>query len=102
MGHDGCPLRKSVCRRPGLEALHWHPGCTPALHTLAAAFEFEPGDEIIVSPITDYGTIQGLVRENYIPVFADAAPGTVNLSAETIEPCITDRTRGYSASTRRA
>lgn len=69
------------------------PGCTPALAALAAAFPFEPGDEIIVSPITDYGTMQGLIRENYIPVFADAAPGTVNLSAETIEPCITARTR---------
>ncbi len=69
------------------------PGCTPALAVLAAAFDFEPGDEIIVSPITDYGTLQGLIRENYIPVFADTEPGTVNLSAETIEPCITDRTR---------
>ncbi|MBT3381776.1 MAG: aminotransferase class V-fold PLP-dependent enzyme [Lentisphaerae bacterium] len=69
------------------------PGCTPALAMLAAAFAFEPGDEIIVSPVTDYGTIQGLVRENYIPVFADTASSTVNLSAETIEPCITDRTR---------
>jgi len=69
------------------------PGCTPALAVLAAAFGIEPGDEVIVSPITDYGTVQGLVRENCIPVFADAAPGTVNLSADTIEPCITDRTR---------
>lgn len=70
------------------------PGCTPALAILAAAFPFEPGDEIIVSPITDYGTIQGLFREGYIPVFADTAPGTVNLSADTIAPLITDRTRG--------
>src|SRR5262249_59708984 len=42
---------------------------------------------------TDYGTLQGIIRENYIPVFADTAPGTVNLCAETIAPCITDRTR---------
>jgi len=69
------------------------PGCTPALAVLAAAFDFDPGDEIIVSPVTDFGTIQGLIRENYIPVFADTEPGTVNVSAETIEPCITDRTR---------
>lgn len=69
------------------------PGCTPALAVLAAALPFEPGDEIIVSPVTDYGTIQGLVSQHYIPVFADTAPKTVNLSAETIEPCITDRTR---------
>ena len=69
------------------------PGCTPALAVLAAAFGFEPGDEIIVSPITDYGTIQGLIAERYIPVFADTDPGTVNMSAATIEPLITDRTR---------
>ena len=73
------------------------PGCTPALACLAAAFDFEPGDEIIVSPITDYGTIQGLVRENYIPVFPDTEPGSVNMNAETIEPCITDRTRAILA-----
>ena len=69
------------------------PGCTPALAALAAAFNFAPGDEIIVSPITDYGTIQGLCSENYIPVFADTDPGSPNLSAATIEPLITDRTR---------
>jgi len=59
---------------------------------LASAFAFPPGSEIIVSSVTDYGTIQGLVRENYIPVFADTDPGSINISAETIEPCITDRT----------
>jgi len=69
------------------------PGCTPALAALAAALPFEPGDEIIVSPITDYGTLQGVIRENFIPVFADSEPGTLNLSARTIEPLLTDRTR---------
>lgn len=68
-------------------------GCTPALAILAAAFGFEPGDEIIVSPITDYGTMQGLLSEHYIPVFPDTVPGSINVSAETIAPHITDRTR---------
>lgn len=69
------------------------PGCTPALAVLAAAMPWAPGDEIIVSPITDYGTVQGLICQQFIPVFADTAPGTVNFSAETLEACITDRTR---------
>lgn len=69
------------------------PGCTPSLAMLAAALPFKPGDEIIVSSVTDYGTIQGIIRENYIPVFADTAPGTVIVSAETIAPQISDRTR---------
>ena len=61
------------------------PGCTPALHMLASAFEFAPGDEIIVSPITDYGTVLGLIYEDYIPVFADSEEGSINFSAETIK-----------------
>ena len=73
------------------------PGCTPALAVLATAFDFDPGDEIIVSPITDFGTVQGLIKENYIPVFPDTEPGSPNLSARTIEPCITDRTRAILA-----
>ena len=69
------------------------PGCTPALSVLAAAFDFEPGDEIIVSSVTDFGTLHGLIKENFIPVFADTEPGTINISAATIEPCISARTR---------
>ena len=73
------------------------PGCTPALAVLACALDFDPGDEIIVSSVTDYGTVQGLIRENYIPVFADTDAGTLAISAETIAPCITDRTRAILA-----
>jgi perosamine synthetase len=86
-------FEKAFAREMGVKHCIAAPGCTPALAALAAAFDFEPGDEIIVSPVTDYGTIQGLIRENYIPVFADAEKGTVNVSASTIEPCITHRTR---------
>lgn len=73
------------------------PGCTPALYLLAMALEFSPGDEVIVSPVTDYGTIMGLIKQHYIPVFADTAPNTVNLSPETIAPLITNRTRAILA-----
>lgn len=69
------------------------PGCTPALHVLALACDFKPGDEVIVSPITDFGTVQGLLAQDVIPVFADASPGTANFSPETIAPLVTDRTR---------
>jgi dTDP-4-amino-4,6-dideoxygalactose transaminase len=69
------------------------PGCTPALHGLFLATDFQPGDEIIVSPITDYGTVQGLLAQNLIPIFADTPPGAINISAETIAACITPRTK---------
>ena len=69
------------------------PGCTPSLGMLMEALNFEPGDEVIFSPVTDYGTIWGALKANLVPVFADTSPGAVNINAETIEPCITDRTR---------
>lgn len=69
------------------------PGCTPALAVLAAAIDGVPGDEIIVSPITDFGTVQGLIKEAYIPIFPDTEPDSINMSAATIEPHINARTR---------
>ncbi|MGD9494894.1 MAG: DegT/DnrJ/EryC1/StrS family aminotransferase [Armatimonadota bacterium] len=86
-------LERAFAEAYGVKHCIATPGCTPALAVLAAAFGFEPGDEIIVSPVTDYGTLQGLVAEDYIPVFADTEPGTVNMSVATIQPLITDRTR---------
>ncbi|MBI4559086.1 MAG: aminotransferase class V-fold PLP-dependent enzyme [Candidatus Hydrogenedentes bacterium] len=73
------------------------PGCTPALAVLAASMPWEPGDEVIVSPVTDYGTVQGLIAERFIPIFPDTEPGVIDFSARTIEPCITDRTRAILA-----
>ncbi len=69
------------------------PGCTNALAVLAEALDFAPGDEVVVSPITDYGTIMGIIKKGLIPVFADTEPGSPNLSARTIAPCLSDRTR---------
>ena len=68
-------------------------GCTQAIFAAMIAMDFEPGDEIIVSPISDYGTIAGILLENYIPVYADAAPGAALIDPDSIEQRITDRTR---------
>ncbi len=69
------------------------PGCTPAMAVLAAALRFAPGDEVIISPITDYGTLMGFVKEGLIPVFADSEPDSTLISPASIEQCITPRTR---------
>ncbi|MDF2722426.1 MAG: btrR 2 [Paenibacillus sp.] len=73
------------------------PGCTNALFALFAGLEFAPGDEIIVSPIGDYGDLCGLLFEHCIPVFCDVEADTGLISARTIEPCITERTRAILA-----
>ena len=69
------------------------PGCSNALYCLAEGLSFPAGSEIIFSPITDFGTLLGFYKTGYIPVFADTAPGSMNVSAETISKKITERTR---------
>ncbi len=86
-------FEKTFAARTGVKHCLGAPGCTAALSVLAAALQFAPGDEVIFSSITDYGTVLGFVRENLIPVFADTAPGSINVDARTIEAAITERTR---------
>ena len=67
--------------------------CTVACHTALAAAGVGPGDEVVVSPITDYGTVYGIIAQRAIPVFADVDRLNGNVTAETIERVITDRTK---------
>ncbi len=90
-------FEKTLANAHGRKFCVGSPGCTQSLFALFLGLDFEPGDEIIVSPIADYGDLSGLLFENYIPVFCDTDPGTGLISAETIEPCITDRTRAILA-----
>ena len=66
---------------------------TAALHVAVAAVDPEPGDEIITTSITDMGAITPILYQGAIPVFADVDPETYNVTAESIERCISDRTK---------
>ena len=58
-----------------------------------AAFDPEPGDEIITTSVTDMGAISAILYQGAIPVFADVDPVTLNVTAETIADRISERTR---------
>lgn len=66
---------------------------TSAIHLAVAAVNPEPGDEIIVTPITDFGTVAGILAQNAIPVFADVDPVTGCLTPESVASKLSDRTR---------
>jgi dTDP-4-amino-4,6-dideoxygalactose transaminase len=66
---------------------------TAAIHTAVAALNPEPGEEIVTSPITDMGALAPILYQGAIPVFADVDPATCNVTAKTIEPCLSERTR---------
>ena len=68
-----------------------------AIHTAIATINPEPGDEIVTTPITDMGALTPILYQGAIPVFADVDPRTWNVTAETIEPCLSERTRAIIA-----
>jgi dTDP-4-amino-4,6-dideoxygalactose transaminase len=66
---------------------------TAALHTAYAAVDPEPGDEFITTSITDMGALTPIIYQTAVPVFADVDPDTLNVTAETIEKVISERTK---------
>ena len=66
---------------------------TAAIHTAIAALDPEPGDEIVTSPITDMGALTPILYQAAIPVFAEVDPATWNVTAKTIEPVLSKRTK---------
>jgi perosamine synthetase len=64
-----------------------------AVHVAVAAIDPEPGDEIITTSITDMGALTPIIYQGAIPVFADVDPKTWNVTAESIEKCLSDRTK---------
>ncbi|GIQ63354.1 aminotransferase DegT [Paenibacillus cisolokensis] len=70
---------------------------TAAIHVALGAAGVSVGDEVITSPITDQGTLIGILYQNAIPVFADLDPHTYNLDPASIESRITPRTKAIVA-----
>lgn len=67
--------------------------CSAAIHTALGALGVTAGDEVITTPITDMGTVIGILYQNAIPVFADLQPHTYNIDPKSLEEKITDRTK---------
>src|SRR5437762_7640234 len=83
---------------------HWEAACgaqfahacshgSAAIHCAVAAINPEPGDEIVTSPITDMGALTPILYQGAIPVFADVDPATCNVTAESVERVLSERTK---------
>jgi perosamine synthetase len=70
---------------------------TACVHLAVAALDLEPGDEVIVPPITDIGTILPVLWQNAIPVFADVDPETLLIQPASVAQVISPRTRAVIA-----
>lgn len=86
-------LEKQFAELLGVKYAYACSSGSAAVHTAIAAIDPEPGDEIITTSITDMGALTPILYQGAIPRFADVDPTTWNVTAETIERCITDRTK---------
>lgn len=70
-----------------------HANGTATLHSALAAVGVEPGDEVIVPPLTMASTSLAVLHQGAVPVFADVDPDTFLIDPESIRQRITPRTR---------
>ncbi len=70
---------------------------TAAIHIAVAAAGIGMGDEVITSPITDIGTVIGVLYQQAVPVFADLGAGTYNLDVADVKRRITSKTKAIIA-----
>lgn len=67
--------------------------CTAALHLALIAAGIGPGDEVVVPSLSFIATANAARYVGAEPKFADVDEATQNLTAATVEECLTDHTR---------
>lgn len=70
---------------------------TAAIHIAVAAAGITLGDEVITAPVTDIGSVIGVLYQQAVPVFADLGAGTYNLDVADVERRITPKTKAIIA-----
>ncbi len=86
-------LEKRFAETLGVKHAYACSSGTAAVHCAVAAVNPEPGDEIITTSITDMGALTPIVYQGAIPVFADVDPVSLNVTADAIAACISERTK---------
>lgn len=84
-----CEMMQTYTGRPHAVACS---SGSAAIHLGLIAAGIGPGDEVIVTPNTDFGSLIGIIAEGAVPVFCDC-DWTLQPSAATVAAKITPRTR---------
>jgi dTDP-4-amino-4,6-dideoxygalactose transaminase len=64
-----------------------------AIEIALRSLDIGPGDEVITTPMTAFATVLAIYRAGAIPVLADIEPETALLSLDSVERCVTQRTK---------
>ena len=92
-GKFGKLLEKKFAEKFGAKYAYACTSGSAAIHIAVATVNPNPGDEIITTSITDMGALTPLMYRGVVPVFAEVDTKTLNVTAETIRPKISERTK---------
>ncbi len=96
-GNKVLQMEQEMARRHGVRFAVATTSGTASIHTAMIAAGISPGDEVIVTPITDMGSLVPILFQGAIPVFADLDPHSYTLDPKSVESAITERTRSVLA-----
>lgn len=92
-GKYGKLLEEEFAEKLGVKYAYACNSGSAAVHVAIAAINPNPGDEIVTTSITDMGALTPIIFQGAIPVFADVDPKTLNVTAETIERVLSEKTK---------
>ncbi len=92
-GNKTSTFEKKFAEKYGVKYAITSSSGTASVHMAIASIDTNPGDEIITAPVTDFGTIAGMLFQGLIPVFADWKENTFAMDPSDIERKITSRTK---------
>jgi len=86
-------VEKTICEMMGAPHAIVCSSGSAAVHMAVIMCGVEPGDEVILNPVTDWGSICGVLAVGAVPVFADIRPDTLSLDPASVAKAITRHTR---------
>ncbi|MDG5467678.1 DegT/DnrJ/EryC1/StrS aminotransferase family protein [Deltaproteobacteria bacterium IMCC39524] len=96
-GHEGRAFEEEFAAYSSVQHAIALANGSVALELALRALGIGPGDEVITPCRTFIASASSIVMCGATPVFADVDPDSQNLTAETIRPLITDKTRAIIA-----
>lgn len=80
---DACDVSNAIGVANGMDAIE----------IALRAMNIGPGDEVITTAMTAFATVLAIYRAGAIPVLADIEEGTALLSLDSVERCVTKKTK---------
>lgn len=85
-------FERSVASYVGVRTAAAVHSCTAGLHLAMIALGVQPGDEVVLPALNFAAGPNTVIHVGAMPVLADVDPESLNLTAESIEPALSDKT----------